>query len=379
MKSSMTNNKSSRSNKINFKSSRLKKKNNNLSEDKWKILVIDDSTEIQDMTELVLKDFKFYGKSLEILKAITEDEAKDILKGEKDIAVIILDIVMENDDSGLKLIDYIRNSINENTVRIVIRTGHPGEAPEEEVFDKYNINDYREKSELTTIKLYTCLKSALRNYMDIKTIDKEKKEKEILLKEIHHRVKNNLQVIISLISLEQHSCDKDDYCTEILERIRKRIMSISFVHQLLYTSADYVQVNMSKHINNIINNCMDYYSGNIDDITLSIEVDRELTLNINEAIPLGLIVNELITNSYKHAFTNSSSGNITVKLSVEGNLINLTIGDNGLKLPEDFDKSDRTSVGMTIIKVLLGQIDATMTIDNKEGWKYFIIKKHIDR
>ncbi len=374
----MTNNESNKSNKIRFKSSRPKERNSYLDKEKWKILVIDDSIEIQDMTELVLKDFKFYGKSLEILKAITEEEAKDILKREKDIAVIFLDIVMENDDSGLRIIDYIRNFLNENSVRIVIRTGHPGEAPEEEVFDKYNINDYREKSELTSIKLYTCLKAALKNYIDIKTIERKKKEKEVLLREIHHRVKNNLQVIISLISLEQHSCNKDDYCIEMLERIRNRVMSISFVHAMLYTSDDYVRVNMIKHINNIIHNCMGSYTGNKDDIILNIKIDRELTLNLNEAIPLGLIVNELITNSYKHAFTDASSGVITVKLLVESNLITLTIGDNGQKLPDNFDKSDRKSVGMTIIKVLLKQIDATMTIENIDEWKYFIIKKHID-
>jgi response regulator RpfG family c-di-GMP phosphodiesterase len=140
----------------------------------WKVLLVDDEPEIHDVTRLVLRGFRFEGRPLQILSALTTDEAKRLLAANLDIGVILLDVVMENDRSGLDLVDHIRNVLNNRSVRIVLRTGQPGEAPEQEVITRYDINDYKEKTELTAQKLATTMFASLRAYRDIMTIEANK-------------------------------------------------------------------------------------------------------------------------------------------------------------------------------------------------------------
>lgn len=140
----------------------------------WKILLVDDEPDIHSVTKLALKDVEFQGKSLDILSCFSEENTKDILNKNPDIAVILLDVVMENDDSGLRLVKYIRENLNNHLVRIILRTGQPGMAPERKIITEYDINDYKEKTELTSQKLFTTVISSLRSYKDIQTIEKSK-------------------------------------------------------------------------------------------------------------------------------------------------------------------------------------------------------------
>ncbi len=137
----------------------------------WKLLVVDDEDDIHRITELNLKGFKYAGRSLAIIKARNASEARLILKEEKDIAVALIDVVMENDEAGLELVKYIREDLDYGLIRLFIRTGQPGMAPERYVIDHYDIDGYSEKTELTAQRLYTMVRSALKSYRDIKTID----------------------------------------------------------------------------------------------------------------------------------------------------------------------------------------------------------------
>jgi response regulator RpfG family c-di-GMP phosphodiesterase len=141
----------------------------------WKVLLVDDEPEIHEVTRLVLAGFQFEGRPLLILSAVTATEAKQILAQYDDIAVILLDVVMESDQAGLKLVEYIRNELGNKNVRIVLRTGQPGQAPEHEVITKYDINDYKEKTELTAQKLATTMFASLRAYRDIMIIEANKR------------------------------------------------------------------------------------------------------------------------------------------------------------------------------------------------------------
>lgn len=136
----------------------------------WKILIVDDQEEVHQVTEMVLDNFKFQERGIEFISAYSAAEAKAIINTEPDIAVILLDVVMEEDDSGLKLVKYIREELENNLVRIILRTGQPGEAPEKEVIKDYDINDYKEKTELTSKKLYTTLMTSLRSYQGLKQL-----------------------------------------------------------------------------------------------------------------------------------------------------------------------------------------------------------------
>jgi response regulator RpfG family c-di-GMP phosphodiesterase len=150
-------------------------------EDRWKILIIDDEVEVHNVTKLVLNDFEFDSKGLEFLSAFTAGEAKKIIADNADIAVILLDVVMEEEDSGLKLVKYIREEIKNDLVRIILRTGQPGQAPEKKVIVNYDINDYKEKTELTAQKLFTCMVTSIRSYRDITIIHNSKRGLEKII------------------------------------------------------------------------------------------------------------------------------------------------------------------------------------------------------
>jgi response regulator RpfG family c-di-GMP phosphodiesterase len=141
----------------------------------WKVLLVDDEPEVHEVTRLVLGSFRFEDRPLQILSAMTAEEAKEHLAEHDDIAVIFLDVVMESDQAGLALVEHIRNVVGNRNIRIVLRTGQPGQAPEHEVIIKYDINDYKEKTELTAQKLATTLFASLRSYRDIMTIEANKR------------------------------------------------------------------------------------------------------------------------------------------------------------------------------------------------------------
>ena len=154
----------------------LRKKNNSENERDsfFSILIADDEEEVHHITKLVLSDYSFEGRSLKFIDAYSAQEAEKILVDNSDIAVILLDVVMETDDAGLNLVEIIRNKLNNQFVRIILRTGQPGYAPEEDVIIKYDINDYKEKADLTSRKLFTAITTALRAYRDIIAIEKSK-------------------------------------------------------------------------------------------------------------------------------------------------------------------------------------------------------------
>lgn len=143
-------------------------------QDTWKVLIVDDEVEVHVVTKLVLDGFVFEGKRVEFISVYSAAEAKKKLDEYNDIALIILDVVMERADAGLELVKYIREEMNNKVVRIVLRTGQPGEAPESRVIVEYDINDYKEKTELTAQKLLTTLISSLRSYRDLVTIERNK-------------------------------------------------------------------------------------------------------------------------------------------------------------------------------------------------------------
>lgn len=139
--------------------------------DPWVVMVVDDDPAVHQVTQLVMADFEFAGRKLQFLSAYSGAEAREILQGRNDIALILLDVVMESEHAGLDVARYIREELGNAHVRIVLRTGQPGQAPEEHVIKTYDINDYKEKTELTKRKLITVFYSALRSYRDILIIE----------------------------------------------------------------------------------------------------------------------------------------------------------------------------------------------------------------
>ncbi|HWV97099.1 MAG TPA: DUF3369 domain-containing protein [Xanthobacteraceae bacterium] len=148
---------------------------------KWKIAVIDDDPAVHDGTRFALSDYSLNGQGLEILSAYSAAEGRELMRQHTDIAAVLLDVIMETDSAGLDLVEFIRNDIKNETVRIVLRTGQPGQAPERRVIVDYDINDYKAKTELTADKLFTSLTAALRSYQQLERMVQTRRGLEIII------------------------------------------------------------------------------------------------------------------------------------------------------------------------------------------------------
>jgi phosphoserine phosphatase RsbU/P len=148
------------------------------SKNKWKILIVDDEEEIHNVTQFALSDYEYKEKGLHFLHAYTGEESIKMLRTEEDVALVLLDVVMETNDAGLKTVERIRKELHNEFIRIIMRTGQPGQAPEDEIILKYDINDYKNKTELTDKKLFTTITTGLRSYSDIIEIESFRKNLE---------------------------------------------------------------------------------------------------------------------------------------------------------------------------------------------------------
>ena len=136
----------------------------------WKVLIADDDEEVHVITKLALADYNFLGQPIEFLSAHNQRETINFLRSEPDIALVLLDVVMDQHNTGLEIVKFIRDTLSNPTIRIILRTGDPGSAPEREIITNYDINDYKEKTELSSTKLYTAVHTSIKNYCDIRTI-----------------------------------------------------------------------------------------------------------------------------------------------------------------------------------------------------------------
>jgi len=194
------------------------------------------------------------------------------------------------------------------------------------------------------------------------------KEKEILLAEIHHRVKNNLAVITGLLELQVQNTDNDEAKT-VLRDSQLRINSMALIHEKLYESDNLSLIQFGKYIGELIDVIADSHITKEKPIEIDIESDP-IEFTITQAIPCGLLMNEIVTNALKHAFEGRNSGKISISLKKEGDVIQLVISDNGIGLPDNFEEMKVKSLGMTLIYTLASQLNADMNIESGEGTVY---------
>ncbi|MDO5836257.1 MAG: PAS domain S-box protein [Methanobacterium sp.] len=218
--------------------------------------------------------------------------------------------------------------------------------------------------------LAVALVEALYNKKAEEKIEKSLKEKEMLLKEIHHRVKNNLSVISSLLNLQSNYIkDKEDL--ELFRESQTRAKSMALIHERLYQSQDLKRIDFSDYIKTLASDLFRTYVVDPERINLKMDLDTIL-LDINTSIPLGLILNELLSNAMKYAFPNDEKGEISIKLRSKDHQYVLIVSDNGVGLPPaiDFDKID--SLGLQLVYSLTNQIDGSLELDREHGTKYTI-------
>jgi|AGTN01.1.fsa_nt_gi PAS domain S-box len=196
------------------------------------------------------------------------------------------------------------------------------------------------------------------------------REKEVMLKEIHHRVKNNLQVISSLLNIQsEHLADSRD--VELFRQSQDRIRSMALVHEKLYQTDDLAVIDFSQYVESLVRNLLMTYRGEAGNVKSHIDV-AGVFLDIDTAIPCGLIVNELVSNALKHAFPGGRSGRLKVYMRPdEGNYI-LEVSDNGPGISRSPSAEKSESMGLQLVALLTDQLDGTMSVDTSRGTKFRI-------
>ena len=185
------------------------------------------------------------------------------------------------------------------------------------------------------------------------------KDKETLLKEVHHRVKNNLQIITSLLRLHAETENSQQF-TELVTESQNRIVSMALIHEMLYADSNFSRINLSKYATSIFDQLKNTYNKGF--VKLKLSIPKDFSFEIDKMIPIGLILNEVLSNSFKYAFT-KNNGEISVAIKKN----TLTISDNGQGFPESFSANKNESFGIQLVHLLADQIDAELVINNKNG------------
>lgn len=194
----------------------------------WKILVADDEPQVHSITRVALTDFSYSGKFLQILSSYSEEETRQILADHSDIAVVLLDVVMDAPHSGLHLVKFIREELHNKKLRIILRTGQPGQAPEKEVLLQYDINDYKEKTELTVQKLYSAMITSLRTYEHLLLLERQK----LALKETGSYLAHLIDMVPSAIFVLDEGLHLNKYNTRAQKMFQQPICDSSDLFQI---------------------------------------------------------------------------------------------------------------------------------------------------
>ena len=199
-------------------------------------------------------------------------------------------------------------------------------------------------------------------------------EKKILIKEIHHRVKNNMQIITSLLNLQiQHLDGEEIVAATVLKESQNRVRSMAMIHEKLYLSKDFTHIRFEDYIKRLLSDLLYSYNTNLDQVKLVVDVE-DVNLNMETAVPCGLIISELISNSLKYAFPEEKKGQIKVSLQQvpQDPRFILTVADDGVGLPPDLDLKNITTLGLELVYNLTQQIDGEIELDCSQGTKFKI-------
>ncbi len=195
--------------------------------------------------------------------------------------------------------------------------------------------------------------------------------KEVLLQEIHHRVKNNLQLISSILNLQSQHI-KDELALRLFKESQSRIRSIALVHEKLYRSKDLVRIDFSDYVQDIVTNLFHLYGKDPATISLELDIDK-LSMHVNTAIPCGIIINELVSNALKYAFPGDLNGRICIRLREDQDRrYVLTVSDNGVGFPKDLDFRNTETLGLQLVMTLTSQLGGTIQLNDGEGTTFAV-------
>ena len=222
---------------------------------------------------------------------------------------------------------------------------------------------------MAAISLIILMLSNLQKSRSKELIEKKNNENEVLLKELHHRVKNNLQVIYSLINLQKRRIDSPEL-HQSLSMVQNRIKTMSLVHQNLHENENFKEVNLEAYVKTIADYLKLLYLNEDKEINIQLSVDKSIEIIMDKAITIGLLINEIMSNSMKYAFKGRNKGNISIDVQKIHNVFQMIISDNGIGF--SMDQVNSKSLGMYLIENLVKQIQGKYELEHNEGTKYII-------
>lgn len=235
-------------------------------------------------------------------------------------------------------------------------------------------NDIRMKKE--TVETFVNMVSvAIQRKQAEDQIKKTLKEKELLLKEIHHRTKNNLMVMSSILELQSQYIN-DEEALDIFRESQDRANSMALIHERLYQSTDLKRIDFGEYIENLTTDLFHTYLPHPGSIKLNINADNEM-VDIDTIVPLGLVLNELVTNSMKYAFPDGAEGEINIEFHKDNNEFVLIVSDTGIGFPMDMDFRSTDSLGLKLVNNLIRQINGTIELERVNGTKFEIKFKEL--
>lgn len=191
-------------------------------------------------------------------------------------------------------------------------------------------------------------------------------EKELLLKEVHHRVKNNLHIISSLLDL-QSDYVTDENLLDLFADSQNRIQAMALIHEQLYQAKDFGRIDFSEYIHRLVSNLSFSWGNQMESVQTIIDAEA-IPINLDTAIPCGLLINELVTNAFKHAFPNGRSGHVKIQLSrCPSQRFHLSIQDDGIGFPKEMDWQNSASLGLKLVQILAKQLKAEIQFDHSQG------------
>jgi two-component system, sensor histidine kinase PdtaS len=202
------------------------------------------------------------------------------------------------------------------------------------------------------------------------------KEKEVLIREIHHRVKNNMQIISSLLNLQKQYVH-DEEAVDVLKESQNRVKSMAIIHEKLYKSRNFSEINFADYIQSLVDDL--FYSYGVDSnlIKKNIALD-DVMMGLETAIPCGLIISELVTNTLKYAFPNHSKGEFKIELHEIDGIYNLIIADDGVGIPENIDIDETDTLGLKLVNSLVNQLEGTLELIQDNGTEFKLIFKELE-
>ena len=246
-----------------------------------------------------------------------------------------------------------------------LRRRDPGLAPRRYTFRFRNRHGDVRHMQMTVDMIPGTMRSVA-SMADITEIERSLREKDVLLREVHHRVKNNLQIVSSLLNLQGLRVG-DDEVLDVLKESQGRIKVMAMIHEHLYQSESLARINFREYVERLVNDIVISYGAGVRTV---IEVD-DIKPDIDTAIPLGLMINELVTNSVKYAFPDGT-GTIAVSIKVEDGRAVLVVADDGVGLPEDIDPEGTDTLGLMLVRILTQQLDGTLNIRRDHGTEFRI-------